>query len=293
MSLPDGAILITGAAGFLGASAARGLAAAGYEVIATDRDGVEGTLPLDVTDPEAVRKAIVRFRPAAVVHAAAVSGPMLMADAPREVWRINVDGTVNLVDALRTTQMARVILLSSTDVYGPVLGEVSEATAVAPDTVYAASKVAAEAALAGYARFYGLPGVALRLSWVVGMGRRTPTALSGWVKDAVAGRTIARPENPSGAAPYLHVDDAIDAVVAALRVPADTFRTYNTVPSRLKTRIAFARNVADRFGVGLEDVPDIGDICRSFYLRSELADQELSWQARRDPLDAITVSPSH
>lgn len=287
MSLPDGPILITGAAGLLGAAAARGLRGAGYEVISTDVDGLNGTELLDVTDQRAVVGALTRFRPAAIVHTAAVSGPTVMPDAPAQVWRINVDGTVNLLEALRQTGTAHVILLSSTDVYGPLLGELSEATAVAPDTVYAASKVAAEAALSGYACSHGLPGVALRLSWVVGSARRTPTALGGWVADARAGRTIAQPVSSAAAAPYLHVDDATAAVVAALRARPDGFRTYNIAPSPVKTPIAYARAIAKRYGVALKDVHGIGDDCQCCQIRTELAERELAWRPLRDPLDAV------
>jgi nucleoside-diphosphate-sugar epimerase len=92
---------------------------------------------------------------------------MVMADRPLEIWRINVMGTAHLLEAARRNRIGRFVLCSSIDVYGPSpIGLINENTICAPQSVYGPSKVAAKAALAGYACEHGMDGVALRLSWI-------------------------------------------------------------------------------------------------------------------------------
>ena len=153
-------VLVTGACGLLGTQVVRRLVAAGRSVVAVDLDspatratvrsmGDVRFLPADITSPEAIRAVVLEADPGAVIHLAAVIPPGAYR-RPAVAERVNVDGTANVVAAMRyQADPGRLILASSTAVYGSRngakdLGLCSAATPPHPRDVYGAHKVAAE-----------------------------------------------------------------------------------------------------------------------------------------------------
>ena len=227
-----GRVLVTGARGFVGATLVDTLARAGETVVASDL-GRSGTEPgelraCDITDPRQVDQLIDSEAFDTIIHCGAVSGPMVMADRPLEIWRINALGTAHLLEAARRRRVGRFLLCSSSSVYGAMRGAtIDEDTPPAPDSVYGASKVAAEQALIGYAREHGVDGVALRLAWVYGPGRRTPTTLEQLLRAALLGREFKIEEPPSEMTHYVFITDVVDGLVAAARAGRLPRLAYN------------------------------------------------------------------
>src|SRR5512145_279031 len=119
-------VLVTGGGGFLGAAIARALAARGDTAIAfdtqlADRGGERGLVgaPGDITDMANVAHAMMAHRPDAVVHCAAIVGVLSSLASPINVVRVNVEGLVNLFEAMRLAGVRRCVHLSSEEVYGP------------------------------------------------------------------------------------------------------------------------------------------------------------------------------
>lgn len=141
-------VLITGAHGFVG----RHLAAALRERRPDWRldlpEGPGGAEGLDVTDDEAVSRRIERLCPDIVVHLAAVAAVTASVKDPRLAWRVNLDGTLNLVLAMQAhAPAAHLLFVSSAEVYGDSLRSetpVDEAGLLQPVNPYAASKAAAD-----------------------------------------------------------------------------------------------------------------------------------------------------
>lgn len=229
---PLGRILITGAGGFLGAALARRLRRLGVDPVASDVPAlaatVDGLQDLDVTDAEAVNRMLPKSGFDTVFHCGAVSGPMVMPDQPDRIWRINVTGTVNLLEAARRAAIKRLVFCSSVDVYGSrtqaVLGEDAQYD---PDTVYGASKAAAEQALLACARQHGLDGIALRFAWIYGPERRTASMIPRLLGDILAGREAVLDGAAGDLTHYMHVDDAVSALLAAARAETLPHRIYN------------------------------------------------------------------
>ena len=228
-----GRVLVTGAAGFLGSAVAERLARNGETVIISDLDQATATPTglhaCDLTQQHQVEALIKDQGIDTIIHAGAVSGPMVMADRPLEIWRVNVMGTAHLLETARRGRVARFVLCSSIDVYGATAaGKIDEDTAFAPESVYGASKVAAEAALTGYAREHGMDAIAVRFSWIYGPGRRTPTTLERLIRAGLAGQPIALEGDALQRTHYLFIDDAVAGVLAAARAPAKLpRRAYN------------------------------------------------------------------
>ncbi len=177
-------VVVSGGAGFVGLNVVETLAAAGHEVQVLDRAAAPAAFTaaatfqsLDVTDQAAFAGAIIDSRADALVLGAAIT-----ADAGRERVAPEAIAQVNLVAALtglraaREAGIARVVFLSSASVYGenatatPWLDEV--ATPALPDSLYAATKFAAERAALRFHAAHGLDVVALRLSAVFGPWER-------------------------------------------------------------------------------------------------------------------------
>lgn len=162
-------ILVTGAAGFVGP----------HLFAELGREGAP--LDADVTDAKALVDAIAAASPRAVVHLAALSSVADSWDATGEVWRANVLGTVNLLEAVRASApRARVLVASTGDVYGNAKRTPTpEDEPLAPLSPYAASKAAAELACAQAGRD-GLDVVVARGFQQEGPGRDERFAVGSW-----------------------------------------------------------------------------------------------------------------
>jgi GDP-4-dehydro-6-deoxy-D-mannose reductase len=134
---------ITGASGFAGPYLVAHLRESGDDVVASDRRGTE---PLDILDRAAVHDRLQRERPEVVFHLAAFTQVGESWRRPDHVLRINVEGTLNVLDAAREAGVARVITIGSAEEYGLVSEAdlpLTEAAPLRPNTPYGASKVAA------------------------------------------------------------------------------------------------------------------------------------------------------
>ncbi len=140
-------LLITGGSGFIGGNLAR-TAAANRHVTATyntrlpDLDGIDW-IELDITDAEAVRRAFAAARPDAVCHLAAVSNIDLCEDDHDLADAVNVEGTKN-VAAASFEVGARLVAISTDNVFDGVKGGYTEDDPVNPINHYGRTKVLAE-----------------------------------------------------------------------------------------------------------------------------------------------------
>jgi GDP-4-dehydro-6-deoxy-D-mannose reductase len=213
--------LVTGAAGFVGHHLVAHLRAHGDDVTPLDRHGEHA---VDVTDADATRRALASVRPDVVYHLAAVSHVGDSWDAPARVFRVNAEGTVNVLHACAAAGVARVVVVGSADVYGAVASRdlpLTEDAPLRPVTPYGASKAAAD--LAALQAFLGdeLETVRVRAFNHTGPGQG-----SGFLVPALAAR-IAEAEHAGdteiaigSVAPVRDVSDVRD-VVRAYRLLAD------------------------------------------------------------------------
>jgi dihydroflavonol-4-reductase len=193
--------LVTGANGFLGAAVVRALIAAGEPVRAFVRAGsdrrnlagldVEEALG-DLTDVESLRRAVAGC--SGVFHVAA-DYRLWVAD-PAPMYRANVDGSVNVLEAAAAAGVPRMVYTSSVAVLGINPGG-TPADEDTPVTVaqmighYKRSKFLAEQAVRGRARELGYPVVTVNPSTPIGPGDVRPTPTGRVLLDAAAGRMPA------------------------------------------------------------------------------------------------------
>lgn len=246
----SGPVLVTGGAGFIGSNLADRLASAGHRVRILDvlaRAGVERNLdwlrgrhgdliePIiaDVRDNDAVRSAANGIL-AAFHLAAQVAVTTSMTD-PRADLDINIGGTFNLLEAVRSLPAPVPVIFASTNkVYGDLVdfgSRLTDAGYIPADaalaqhgvpesqpldfhTPYGCSKGAADQYVLDYARSYGIPTAVLRMSCIYGQ-RQMGTEDQGWVAHflirALEGQPITLYGDGSQVRDILDVSDAIDA----------------------------------------------------------------------------------
>jgi UDP-glucose 4-epimerase len=174
-----GTALVTGGAGFIGSHIADRFLAAGYRVTVLDSlaSGRRGNLPAgaefiegDITGPDAA--ALVRERRFdAILHAAAQIDVRKSVTDPMYDARINIIGTLNLLEAVRASGAKTRFVFSSTGgaLYGDFVTPPSrEEMPKDPESPYGIAKLSAELYMAHYARTHGLDTVALRYANVYG-----------------------------------------------------------------------------------------------------------------------------
>ena len=214
--------LVTGAAGFVGSWLVRDLSAHGFEVIAADRSSG------DVTDPHAMRQLLSKARPTHVFHLAGIRDGQL-----DELLRINVCGTVNVLEAVaEDAPAARVLIVGSTAQYGETTREpVDEDHPLQPRTDYGVAKAAQELGAAALAVRRGLRLTRVRLFNLLGPGEPTSvvaSAIAARIAGIEAGTT--RPPLRTGdldtRRDFVDVRDAVRALrLAATR--GDPGAVYN------------------------------------------------------------------
>jgi len=163
-------ILVTGANGFIGRAVASALVQQGRCVIGTDLSiGNKTEFPViagDLRNRNALEIVMRESRVTAILHCGAVSGPMLARDDPELICRVNIEGTINVLECARTLGVSRVVFCSSCGVYGNAgPAPVGEDASFAATDIYGASKAAGDMLVRAYAAQHGVDGICLRV-WV-------------------------------------------------------------------------------------------------------------------------------
>jgi UDP-glucose 4-epimerase len=175
--------LVTGGAGFIGSNVVDALIARGDEVVAVDDlstgresnlDGARGKgaefVRADIREADQIAQVVAEAAPEAIFHLAAQIDVRKSVADPAADARINVEGTINVLEAARRAGVARLV---NTSTGGAIYGDVDtipspESTPPAPMAGYGTSKFCAEQYCNLYARLHGLSTVTLRYGNVFG-----------------------------------------------------------------------------------------------------------------------------
>jgi len=245
MTPAPGRVLVTGAAGFIGAALSDRLMVRGQRVIGIDnlndyytvqlkrdrlaqldaRHGDRFTfLELDFADNAALDQALAGREFDAIVHLGAQAGVRYSLENPHAYVRSNLAGHVNMLELGRARQTPHLVYASSSSVYG---GNESLPFAVEdrtdhPVSLYAATKRADELMSETYAHLFRLPQTGLRFFTVYGPWGRPDMALWNFTEKVLAGKPIPVFNNGQMQRDFTYIDDIVAGVIACLdRPPAD------------------------------------------------------------------------
>jgi len=228
-------ILVTGAAGFIGARTAQRLLDAGHEVVGLDNlnDYYDVTLKrarlarltapgfrfvrLDLADDAAIAELFARERFARVVHLAAQAGVRHSLSQPHAYVRSNITGTLNILEGCRHNGVEHLVYASTSSVYGANTDMPFSVHRIAdhPLSFYGASKRANELMAHSYSALFALPTTGLRFFTVYGPWGRPDMALFTFTRNILEGRPIDVYNRGHHARDFTYIDDIAEGVVRA------------------------------------------------------------------------------
>lgn len=233
-------VLVTGACGWLGGAIVDALLRRGDDVVATDlaispamaklavREERLTAKAADLGEWHQVMRVIADSRPDAVVHAAAIVGVIQAADIPLKAQRVNVEGTINLLEAMRLHGVARVIHISTEETYGDFLAPViNEDHPQKPLSIYGLTKLAAEHFGRVYSRDHGLECINVRTCWVYGPHLPRLRLPRTFIEAALRGEAFHQPDGGNLAVDQVYIDDTVAGVLLALDKQKHNYDAYN------------------------------------------------------------------
>jgi nucleoside-diphosphate-sugar epimerase len=235
-------VLVTGAGGFTGRHLCAHLREHGFRVVGLTEHAPhnEGDIQADLTDARAVAAAVRATAPDQVVHLAAIAFPGHTHAA--DVYRVNIGGTLALLEALAEQGMARsgILLPSTATVYAASAEPLSEDAPVRPLTHYAVSKLAME----HMARLFAsrLPIVIVRPFNYTGPGQREPYVIAKIVRHFAERAPAIELGNIDVERDFQDVRTVVDAYRRLLDAPQAAGETFNLCSGTVTT----VRNIVQR-----------------------------------------------
>ncbi len=306
-------LLVTGGAGYIGSVVGAVLVEEGHEVTVLDnlstghRDAVPdgaGFVDVDLLDPPALLSALGGGFDG-VLHFAAKSLVAESVAHPELYYRNNVCGTLNLLDAMRATDVRRLVFSSTAAVYGePDAVPIAETDSTRPTNPYGASKLAIDHMIGAECAAHGLGAVSLRYFNVAGARGRygerhaTETHIIPIVLQVASGRRDSVSvygsdyPTPDGTAvrDYIHVDDLARAHLLALEATdAARHRIYNLgngAGFSVREVVEVARSVTRR-PIPAEAADRRAGDPAVLVASSERIRAELGWAPQRSTLESM------
>ena len=231
---PDQAILVTGAAGFIGFHVAQRLLRSGHRVVGLDNlnayydpqlkaarlarlwnDPRFHFERMDLADRAAIAELFARQRFPVVIHLAAQAGVRYSLQNPHAYVDANLAGFANILEGCRHNDCRHLLFASSSSVYGAntklpfsVHDDVDH-----PISLYAASKKANELMAHSYSHLYGIPCTGLRFFTVYGPWGRPDMAIFIFARAIIEGKSIKLFNRGRMRRDFTYVDDVTEALV--------------------------------------------------------------------------------
>ena len=254
-------VLVTGAAGFIGAALSLRLLDRGDQVIGIDNlnDYYEVALKearlarltghprftdvrLDIEDGARLREVFDAHAPEQVVNLAAQAGVRYSIDNPMAYVATNLVGFANVLEACRHTGVGHLVYASSSSVYGAntTMPFSVHHNVDHPVSLYAASKKANELMAHTYSHLYGLPSTGLRFFTVYGPWGRPDMALFKFTRAILAGEPIEVFNYGHHRRDFTYIDDIVEGVLRVLdRPPAGNPRWSGAAPDPATSRAPY------------------------------------------------------
>lgn len=244
--------MITGGAGFIGSHLVDALLELNNEVVVYDnfddyysnkevninhnfRKPNFKLIRADIFDRETLLKCMKATD--IVIHLAAQPSAEFSMRNPFKTTDVNILGTLNVLDAARIVGVKKLIVTSSSSVYGnPKRLPMDESHPTEPISIYGVSKLAGENYCRIFSRCFGLPIVTLRYFTVYGPRQRPDMAFNKWTKAIFEGKPLVIYGDGQQTRDFTFIDDAIDGTIRAVQADCSEGVTFN-IAGGLRTSI--------------------------------------------------------
>jgi len=303
-------VLITGAAGFIGSHLCERMIDLGFSVVGVDnfsdfysreaklrnlsarlnREEAFQLVEADLRDQQAIQSVFATHRPTAIVHLAAMAGVRPSIEDPRLYTDVNVNGTVNLLNASVAAGVEKIVFASSSSVYGnnKKVPFAEEDPVDYPISPYAATKRAGELLCHSYWHLHQIPIACLRFFTVFGPRQRPDLAIAKFFRLIEQGKPIELFGDGTTSRDYTYIDDILDGVCAAFE-RNDKFRIYNlggNHPVTLKDLLAGIEKTMGRQANTLQKPMQPGDVNHTFADLTR-SGEELDYQPKTSLLEGL------
>jgi UDP-glucuronate 4-epimerase len=234
------AILVTGAAGFIGFHVAQRLSSSGREVVGLDsindyydpalkrarldilkRQSNFTFVQSDLVDREATRSLFAKHRFPVVIHLAAQAGVRYSLENPHAYTDANIEGFLNVLEGCRHHGSGHLLFASSSSVYGAntKLPFSVQDNVDHPISLYAASKKANESMAHAYSHLYRIPATGFRFFTVYGPWGRPDMAMFIFAKAILNGTPIRLFNRGNMRRDFTYIDDVVEAIARLVDRP--------------------------------------------------------------------------
>jgi UDP-glucose 4-epimerase len=221
-----------------------------------------------------------------VFHLAALTHAGSSDITPTSYWDINCLGTLRVLEACRKFSIPRVVYTSTGHVYGiPNSLPVTEDHPTRPISNYAASKLAGEEVIQGYAASYGLSGIIARLSNLYGYGLGEDTVIGLALNHAAKGTSL-KVRNLEAVRDFTYLDDAAEALIRIAAIETNPnesciLNVSNGVGVSVAQIVSTITKVAESQGLKRLHVNSMHDSAAekipSFFLNNTLLQKMTGW----------------
>jgi UDP-glucuronate 4-epimerase len=284
-------ILVTGAAGFIGSHLCESLIKEQHEIIALDnfdpfyprktKESNIATLQdskkfqlfeVDLINKNKISQIIKETSPELVIHLAAKAGVRPSLQNPLDYVNTNIHGTVALLEAMKENKLKKIILASSSSIYGEnTKVPFSEDDATQSQiSVYASTKLAMENFSKMYHNLYHFDVINLRFFTVYGPRQRPDLAIHKFLKANLTGKEITLFGDGSMARDYTFVSDTVQGITQSVKKimkETNLFKIYNlgnSHPVSLTELIAAIEKVTMKKSLIKYDKKPDGDVATTF-----------------------------
>ncbi|MDQ6955143.1 MAG: NAD-dependent epimerase [Mariprofundaceae bacterium] len=263
-------ILVTGAAGFIGAHLSRALLQRGYQVLGLDNlnDYYDVQLKkdrlawfdheknfqfvtVDLANRDAMADVFESYAFDVVVNLAAQAGVRYSIDHPHAYADSNLVGFLNVLEGCRAQKVKHLLYASSSSVYGEnkKVPFAVEDRVDHPISLYAATKKSNELMAHAYAHLYAIPVTGLRFFTVYGPWGRPDMAYFSFTKAISEGKSIDVYNHGKMQRDFTYISDVVEAIVRLIeKKPEYTYKIYNIGNHSPETLMDFIAAIEDALG---------------------------------------------
>jgi len=273
-------VVVTGGAGFIGSHVVRTLAKNDIPVISVDKAKAKlkekniTAVKADIFDLRVIKKILLNCGASTVIHLVGLPSIADCEKYPHLSFQLNVFSTQNVVEAMRKTDVERIIFASAAPVYGySNKDKLSENEALRPNTIYGFHKLMAEQILKSYEERYGLKPVIFRLFNVYGNNPvRGEDIISIFIRKSLEKEPLII-MGPNKFRDFIHIENVAQAFLKAYinNVSGAIINIGSGIKVTLKQLAEIVKKVAPQVKVIEKQAPDDGTgLCADITLAREL-----------------------
>lgn len=277
-------ILITGGAGFIGSTLADRLLEGNNKIIVVDNfndyydvklkeQNVKNNLSNnayklyrgDICDRNFIKKIFKNEVIDIVIHLAARAGVRPSLEDPLEYVRSNIEGTVNILERMKTYNVKKIVFASSSSVYGNCTANKfhEDLKVIEPISPYAATKSACEQILYTYSNLYKINAICLRFFTVYGPRQRPDLAIRKFIELIENDKPITIFGDGSSVRDYTYIDDIVNGILAAINYTMTPYEIINLgggSPITLKKMVSTIEDVLNKKAQIMYMPNQLGDV---------------------------------